>query len=93
MANEETANPSPYVHLSRVVSRTGLTTSISLDDDALEAPQPFPNPRARVEFYKTFKHQADEYDGGFVKRYDDQATIALIFVSSPLHPGGSWRQN
>ena len=86
MANEEAANTSPYVHLSRIMSRTGLTTSISLDDDALEAPQPFPNPRARLEFYRTFNLEADEYDSGFVKRRDDEATIALIFVSSLLHP-------
>ncbi|KAF9784000.1 hypothetical protein BJ322DRAFT_1007600, partial [Thelephora terrestris] len=62
------------------MSPTRLTASISLDDDALEAPQTFPNPRARVEFYNTFKREADEYDSGFIKRYDDEATTTLIFA-------------
>jgi hypothetical protein len=67
-------------------SLTGLTTFVSSGNDTLEVPHPFPNPRAHVEFYRVFKHEADEYDKDFINRHHDQATTTLIFVSSPLCP-------
>ena len=49
-----------------------------------EAPPPFPNPSAHIEFYKKFKREADEYDNDFIKKHDDEANTTLIFVTQPL---------
>jgi len=36
---------------------------------------------ARVEFYDKFKHEADDYDGDFTKKYGEDLDTTLIFVS------------
>jgi hypothetical protein len=35
----------------------------------------------RVEFYDKCKREADEYDKGFINKYDEDLNTALIFVS------------
>ena len=70
----------PPVNHRSSMGLTGFFYS-SLD----EAPPPFPNPSAHVEFYKKFQREVDEYDNDFIKKYNDEANTALIFVScSPL---------
>jgi len=82
--NEATSSARPYVRPPLLMK--GLTTSASLSDNPLKAPPTFPNSlgsanRAHVEFYKEFKREADEYDEDFIKKYDDETTTTLIFVS------------
>ena len=35
----------------------------------------------RAEFYKNYQKEVVEYDRGFMKKYDDDLTTTLIFVS------------
>lgn len=35
----------------------------------------------RADFYKNYQKEAVEYDRGFMKKYDDDLTTTLIFVS------------
>jgi len=42
------------------------------------------NPRA--EFYDKFKHEAEDHDKDFIKKYDDDLNITLIFVSAFFSP-------
>ena len=49
-------------------------------------PSLFPNlpgtaSSARDEFYNKFQREADEYDRDFMKKYDEDLNITLIFVS------------
>jgi len=41
---------------------------------------------ARVEFYDKFKHEAEDHDKDFIKKYDDDLNITLIFVSAFFSP-------
>jgi hypothetical protein len=36
---------------------------------------------ARAEFYNKCKREADEYDKGFIKKYNEDLNTTLIFVS------------
>ena len=36
---------------------------------------------AHTEFYDKCKREADEYDKGFIKKYDEDLTMTLVFVS------------
>jgi hypothetical protein len=57
-----------------------------LEDAMLKAlPSLFPHllgaaSGARVEFYDKFQREADEYDGDFIKKYDEDLNTTLIFV-------------
>ena len=59
----------------------------SLEEAMLKAlPSLFPHllgtaSGARVEFYDKFQREADEYDGDFIKKYDEDLNTTLIFVS------------
>jgi hypothetical protein len=37
---------------------------------------------ARAVFYDKYKREAEEYDEGFIKRYDEDLNSTLIFVQS-----------
>ena len=56
-------------------------------DAIREAPQsPSPNPamassNPRVEFYDKYRRETDEHDRDFTKKYDDDLSNTLIFVS------------
>lgn len=86
MTNEATGNALSCVHSLFMDLLTALINFISLDNDNLEAPQPFPDSRARIEFYRVFKREVDEYESDFINKHQDQATTTLIFVSSPICP-------
>lgn len=45
-----------------------------------EISEPFPNPHALIEFYETFKREADDYDDNFIKGYDSEATATVVFT-------------
>lgn len=70
MAGEATDNASLCLFVIHKLP-TGLMTFISTSDDTLEAPQPYPNPRAYIEFYKMFKREADGYDNDFINKHHD----------------------
>ena len=59
-----------------------LTLFISPERDAPAALNPFPNPDAYAEFYKQFEREADKYENGFIRKYDEEAITGLIFVGS-----------
>ena len=60
----------------------------SLEDAMLKVLPPlFPNllrtsSGARTELYDKFKREAEEYDRKFIKKYDEDLNITLIFVSA-----------
>ena len=59
-----------------------LTSFISPERDAPAALNHFPNPNAYAEFYKQFEREADKYENGFTRKYDEEAITGLIFVRS-----------
>ena len=36
----------------------------------------------RTRFYEVYRHEAEEYDREFIKRYDEDMSTTLIFVGS-----------
>ena len=36
----------------------------------------------RTKFYEMYRHEAEEYDREFIKRYDEDLNTTLIFVCS-----------
>ena len=40
----------------------------------------------RTRFYERYRHEAEEYDREFIKRYDEDLSTTLIFVcfASPM---------
>jgi hypothetical protein len=38
----------------------------------------------RTAFYETYRHEAEEYDREFIKKYDEDFNTTLIFVRFPM---------
>jgi len=38
----------------------------------------------RTKFYEKYRREAEEYDREFIKKYDEDMSTTLIFVSFPL---------
>ena len=38
----------------------------------------------RAKFYEVYRHEAEEYDREFTKKYDEDLNTTLIFVSSAM---------
>ena len=68
---------------------TPLSSLSSSLEDATVKPLPGPLPNllgttgnARIDFYDKFKREADEYDGDFMKKYNEDLDTTLIFVGT-----------
>ena len=86
---EANINPKAYVRSGSLAFRVSVDRVfvLSLEEAMLKAlPSLFPHllgtaSGARVEFYDKFQREADEYDGDFIKKYDEDLNTTLIFVS------------
>ena len=65
-----------------------VTAERSSFQDALRAFfQPIKNDDPRLDFYTVYQREATEYDADYVKKYDEDLNITLIFVRHlPLAP-------
>ena len=67
---------SPYVRATTRNSRT-----ISIQDALRLFFKPTRTGDPRTDFYSVYQKEATEYDTNFVKRYEENLDITLIFVS------------
>ena len=58
-------------------------TRHSLQDALRTFFQPIKTEDPRVDFYTMYKRESAEYDTDYVKKYDEDLNITLIFVSYP----------
>jgi len=62
--------------LSPVFPRSIFKPSCSQEKELLPTQE---DPRAK--FYDMYRHEAEEYDRDFIKKYDEDLNTTLIFVS------------
>jgi len=43
----------------------------------------------RTKFYEKYRHEAEEYDREFIKKYDEDMSTTLIFVGF-FHVAWAW---
>ena len=73
-------------YLSPFLTCSNFLAIFSLEDAVLRAlPTLFANrlgttKNPRVEFYDNFQRASDDHDRGFIKKYDEDLNITLIFV-------------